>query len=469
MIPAIALGLYGAGLLGAAAFAWRRTRAFEDFTVAGRRLGTPLATLGLLATWFGAGTLLASAEAVREQGIQAAALEPVGPGICLILVGLFYAVPLRRAGLLTLGDFFAARFDRRAEVLAALVMVASFFGWIAAQFTVLGALVADLTGVPPLPALALVAGITVLYTMIGGMWSVTLTDAAQMALVAAGLGAVAVFAFTEFGDGSPLAGLARLGRETPPELLRPFPAEAGPFLMWGGFLAAGALGNIPGQDVMQRVLSCRTGAAARRSCILAGVLYCALGALPVLLGLLAGRMLPGESDLLDALLGMLFSPLATVVVMLLIVSALLSTVDSALMAAGSVLGRNLLRHLFPRADALLLTRLAVLLVGALSLLQGLAGASAWSLLADAYQLTLVGLFVPLTLGLFSRRGGARAALISMGTGAGLQLLHTALGWETFLAPLLPFPVPNAFALTALSALGYRLGMRRRIPACTPAN
>ncbi len=460
MITAVALGLYGAGLLAATAVAWRRVRSFSDFTVAGRRLGTPLATLGLLATWFGAGTLLTSADAVREQGIEAAALEPVGPGICLVLVGLFYAAPLRRAGLLTLGDFFAVRFDRRSEILASLIMVASFLGWIAAQFTVLGALVADLTGIPPLPALGLVAGITVLYTMVGGMWSVTLTDAAQMVLVVAGLGAVAFFAFAEFGGGSMLAGLVRLGQETPPEFLRPFPAETGPFLMWTGFLAAGALGNIPGQDVMQRVLSCRNEAAARHSCILAGTLYVVLGALPVLLGLLAGRVLPEGGGLAGALLDLAFSPLATVVVALLLLSALLSTVDSALMAAGSVLGRNLLRHLVPQIGVLSLARLAVLLVGLASLLQALSGASAWALLADAYQLTLVGLFVPLTAGLFSRRGGPRAAIPAMGIGAGLQVLHTALGWETFLAPLLRFPLPNAFALTALSALAYWMGTRR---------
>ena len=230
--------------------------------------------------------------------------------------------------------------------------------------------------------------------------------------------------------------------------------------MWAGLLAAGALGNVPGQDVMQRVLSCRTGAQARRSCVLAGILYCLLGALPALSGLIAARTLPEGAALLDVIL----SPLATLVVTVLVVSALLSTVDSALMSAASVLGWNLMRHVFPKTGALRLTRVAVLVVGGASLAQGLSGASARSLLADAYELTLVGLFVPLTLGLFGQRGGETAALASMAFGTGGWLLHVALGWDGFLQT----PLPTAFGLTALSALGYGLGMRR-IPSWTRRN
>ena len=172
----------------------RRIHDFSDYLVAGRNLGVPLASLSLLATWFGAGTLLASAEEVRTAGLSAAALEPIGPGICLLLVGLFYAAPLRRAGLLTLGDFFARRFGRRAEIACAAVMVPSFFGWIAAQFSVLAVLLGELFGIPFGAGLALVAAVAVGYTLIGGMWSVTLTDAVQGVIVVLALLALGVSA-----------------------------------------------------------------------------------------------------------------------------------------------------------------------------------------------------------------------------------------------------------------------------------
>ena len=461
---AAVLLLYTGVLFGIAWISSRRIRDLSDYLVAGRRLGTPLASLSLLATWFGAGTLLASAEEVRAVGLSAAALEPIGPGICLLLVGLFYAAPLRRAGLLTLGDFFARRFGRRAEIACAAVMTPSFFGWIAAQLTVLAALVGDLFGLPFAAGLLLVATVSIGYTLIGGMWSVTLTDAVQGVLVAGALIALGISALAELGGGSLLAGWARLGRDVPPGHLAVVPGELTAVLAWTGLLVAGAFGNIPGQDVLQRVFASRSERVARRSCLIAGGLYLVLGAVPVVLGLVAGLLAPGDQAPMLAALGrILFSPLASLGLLLLVASAVLSTVDSALISAGSVLAQNLLRHGLPRAEMLRLSRLAVLIVGGASLVYAFQGFSAYALLEDAYELTLVGLFVPLTAGLFSRRGGSAAALGAMGAGVLLWGWHVALGWEWFLEPaLLPagIPIPKSIGLTAASGIGYLAGSLR---------
>ena len=473
-ISGAVLLLYTALLFGIAWISSRRVHNFSDYLVAGRRLGTPLASLSLLATWFGAGTLLASAEEVRSVGLSAAALEPIGPGICLLLVGLFYAAPLRRQGLLTLGDFFAGRFGRSAEIVSATIMVPSFFGWIAAQFSVLAALLGELFGIPLAAGLLLVAAVAVGYTLIGGMWSVTLTDAVQGVIVGFALIALGVSALAELGAGSALGGLARLGRETPPDLLAVVPSEMTALFAWSGLLIAGALGNIPGQDVLQRVFSSRSEQVARRACLIAGSLYLGLGAIPVMLGLASRLLLPGhEGDMLAALGRILFSPLAALGLILLVVSALLSTVDSALISAASVLAQNLLRHPLPRVGLLRLSRLSVLMVGAASLFYAFRGLNAYSLLEDAYELTLVGLFVPLTAGLFSKRGGRFAALTSMAGGTVLWIIHLAFGWDWFLEPALVsagVPIPKAIGLTAASGAGYLLGAafdtasRRAAPA-----
>lgn len=482
-VAAVALSLYAGALFAAAWAARRRISSFTDYLVAGRRLGLGLATAGLLATWFGAGTLLASAEEVRDTGLRAAALEPIGPGLCLLLVGWFYAARLRRAGLLTLSDFFARRFDRRSEIASAVLMAASFFGWIAAQFTVLAALLETLFGIPPGAGLLLAFGVTVGYTLIGGMWSVTLTDAAQAVIVAFGLVALFLSAMAELGTGAGggffarvFSGLERLVGDTPPDLLEIVPSGGEAVAVWAGLLIAGALGNIPGQDVLQRVFAARSEAVARRACLLSGGLYLALGLLPVGLGLAVRLLAPGEGGEILATLGrILFSPPAALALLLVVVSAILSTADSALLSAGSVLGQNLLRHAFPRAGRLGLCRLAVLAVGAGSLCLAYGGLSAYALLRDAYELTLVGLFIPLTIGLYSKRGGPGAALAAIAGGAGLWALHRALDWTFFLDPLLVPAgvfVPGAVGLTAAGAIGYLVaarfeGPRERAAGGTP--
>lgn len=459
VLAAPALIAYAALLFGVAAVARRRIRTPEDYLVAGRRLSTRLAAASLLATWFGAGTLLASAEEVRDTGLSAAALEPIGPGLCLILVGLFYAAPLRRLRLLTLGDFFARRFGRRAEVASAIVMAPSFFGWIAAQFAVLAALLHHVFGIPIATGLLLVGTVSIGYTLVGGMWSVVLTDAIQMPVVAVGLLALGLSAVAALGEGSFVGGLLRIGAETPAERLALAPAETGELLAWCGLLLAGALGNVPGQDVMQRVFAARTERVAKRACLLAGGLYLVLGLIPIGLGLAAPLLLRDPtSDLLPALTTALFSPLAAVGLVLIVVSAVLSTVDSALVSAASVLAQNLLRHRFSRAEMLRLSRVSVVIVGVASLFYAFQGLSAYALLETAYELTLVGLFVPLTAGLFTRRGGPRAALAAMAAGVLPWAVHAGLGWEWFLAPL-GLRIPPAIGLTLLSGLGYLVGAR----------
>src|SRR5690554_4432425 len=112
-------------VIGSIAQRWIRT--VDDFNVAGRRLGLGLAWATLLATWFGAGTLLTQADEVRNEGLHKAALDPWGAGVCLVIAGLFFARPLWEMKLLTLPDFFRRRFGPAAELFAALIMVPSYF------------------------------------------------------------------------------------------------------------------------------------------------------------------------------------------------------------------------------------------------------------------------------------------------------------------------------------------------------
>ena len=89
-------------------FASSKIHNVEDYAVAGRRLPLSLAWMTLLATWFGAGTILAVPDEIRREGLSAAALDPLGAGFCLLLTGLLLAGPMWREKLLTIPTFFAS-------------------------------------------------------------------------------------------------------------------------------------------------------------------------------------------------------------------------------------------------------------------------------------------------------------------------------------------------------------------------
>ena len=73
---AVALVVYVVALFGVALYSRGKVESAEDYLVAGRRLGLPLASATLLATWFGAGTLLTASEEIRAGGAVRARCNP---------------------------------------------------------------------------------------------------------------------------------------------------------------------------------------------------------------------------------------------------------------------------------------------------------------------------------------------------------------------------------------------------------
>jgi SSS family solute:Na+ symporter len=437
----------------------QKIRGAEDYIVAGRRLPLSLCWATLLATWFGAGTMLAAADEVARGGLHRAALDPFGAGVCLLLAGVFFARPLWRMKLLTICDFFRRRYGPVAEFVSACIMVPSYFGWVAAQLVALAGLLHLFFGIPLGWGILIAAVIGTGYTLLGGMWSVTLTDALQMALVGGGLILLCAQALWQMGGGNILVGWDRVVYSLPPEDLMPIDVTtlAG-FYAWLSAFLIGALGNIPGQDLMQRIFSARSERVARWSCYIAGGLYLTLGLAPLLLGLVAKSLFPEDFKraVLPALAHLFLNPIWLIVFIVALLSAVLSTIDSAILAPAVVLAQNIILRIFPQAPRLPTNYLAVLAVSAASVGMAFAGETAYQLLEDAYALTLVGLFVPLTIGLYSRWGGSAAALTAMIIGGGLWGFHYAVGWEFFLQPLLPefLQMPYEIPSTLCGLVGY---------------
>ena len=168
--------------------------------------GLNLLFRGLLYVGGGAGTILATADEVRADGFAGIGLEPVGPGIALLIVAFFFSKPLWGARLLTANDLYRRRFGRSAEWLSILFMV-GYLPWIAATLVGAAGLLNTFFGIPISGGIILVAAIAVGYTLVGGMWSVTWTDFLQLILIVVGLGVLLFEVLSEFGEGDWINGL----------------------------------------------------------------------------------------------------------------------------------------------------------------------------------------------------------------------------------------------------------------------
>ncbi|UCF20054.1 MAG: sodium:solute symporter [Gemmatimonadota bacterium] len=424
------LGLYLVCLFAVSLFAAKRVRSEEDYVVAGRRLPLWLAWATLLATWFGAATILGAAEAARAEGVRGTVLDPFASGVALIVAGLFFARPLWNLRLLTIADFYGRAFGPRSEVVASLILVPGYFGWIAAQYLALAGIQTTFFGVDPTAGMLIAAGIVLAYTLIGGMWSVTLTDALQMSIVLVTLVVLAVASFAQLGGGSLAAGLGRLFEQTPGEALTLLPeAGAAAAIVWLGTWGSGVLGNIPGQDLMQRVFASNSARTAVNACVLAGVVYIGFGLIPVGLGLASRILLPGDGDgeILAVLASQYLAPALTIVFVVSLVSIIVSTATSAVLSPATILGHNLLARLAAfRGRGLMADRLSVLLITLASLATAFSGKTILELLELSLSIGLVALFVPLVFGLYGRPRGELPALLAMGLGAVVWVAREAL-------------------------------------------
>ncbi len=448
------LVVYLAIMLAIGLYASRRVEGSADFVVAGRRLGIWLSTGTLAATWFGGGLCIGAASAAYSGGFLAVIADPFGAALCLFLAGLFYVRALRRTGVMTVASFFTHRFSRSSGLLASVCTIPAYEGWVASLMVAFGRILQSLAGVEPTTAILLGAAVVLVYTFAGGMWAVTLTDFVQLTILIVGMVVLTPILLSDMGGWSAIAA------QIPTERFFLYPHE-GDATAWFGYvrdwLVIG-LGNLAGQDLIQRTLSSRDDNIAVRSAYYSGLIYVTIGFLPVLLGMAGAVLLPdlADPDLVMMALAEHYLPTFALILFVgALVSALLSSADSALLAPASVVGWDILRHFRPQADertCLIVSRIAVVLFGLFALALALHKTSVYDLMVDSWSVLLATLFVPLTAGIWWSRANAAGSLASILVGAAAWLILLQIT-DTWPADLLAVP----FALIALVVVSKATG------------
>ena len=193
--------LYLMGTLALGVWAGTRIKNTADFAVAGRSLPLIMVVTPTFATWFGAETVMGIPAKVVEGGLNAVVEDPFGAGMCLILVGMFFAAKLYKLNLLTIGDYYRQRYGKGIEVFCSVAIIMSYLGWVAAQITALGLVFSVLTNGAMSPAAGMIVGTlaVLIYVVVGGFLAVALTDFIQMIVLVVGLSIIAYFLVLTMG------------------------------------------------------------------------------------------------------------------------------------------------------------------------------------------------------------------------------------------------------------------------------
>ncbi|QSA98798.1 sodium:solute symporter family protein [Methylococcus sp. EFPC2] len=425
----------------------KRIRDESDYLLAGRSLGLGFGSFTVFATWFGAETCVGAAGSVYKSGLSGGSADPFGYAACLLLMGLLFAGTLWRMRLTTLADLFRQRYSPGVEKLVVLMLAPTSVIWAAAQIRAFGQVISASSSFEVDLAITLAAGVVIVYTVYGGLLADVYTDFVQGIALIVGLGMLYYVIMDANG------GLAATVNAIDPARLNIFGGDKPPLERLEAW-AIPVTGSLFAQELVSRVLASRSSAVARGACLWGGGIYLAVGLLPVLIGLAGMRLMPGLDDpeqILPKLAQQHLSEFVYILFAGALISAILSTVDSALLAAAALTSHNLILPMAGQVSEVAkvrVARVAVVIYGLIAYLLALQSEGVHDLVEQASAFGGAGVFVVILFGLYTSHGAHHSAYAALLLGIlGWLLADKAFGLST------PYLVSLVFAVLAYLFVG----------------
>ncbi|HON79960.1 MAG TPA: sodium:solute symporter family protein [Spirochaetota bacterium] len=457
MINSVLILVFFACMICIGYFSSKKITGVEGF-YAGNRSGGVLVIAGsLLATIIGGSGTLGLAGLGFSRGLTGAWWLLAGvPG--LVLLGVFFARKIHSYGVYTLPGVLERQYRSRAVKIAASILISvSWLGIIAGQIIAIGKV---LSAVWPggTMVIILVSGIVIiLYTAMGGQFSILRTDAVQLLIIFAGITACGITAFSAAG------GWDGLSAALPGKYFSfPVSPDFGEGMVLFYLLFVGAT-YFAGPDMYSRIFCAEGPGTAKKSLLLAAAAIIPVAVAITITGMSARVLFPGigAENALPKLVAELLPAGISGLVLAALLAALMSSADTCLMTAsmiltGDVIGSVIKKPLTEKRQVLL-TRIMILLLGVCSIVIALYYVNIISSLLLAYTVYAAAVLVPVTAGFFAEklRLHAAGAIISIIVSGSLAVFLTLSGY-TGMILLICFPVSGIILFTVSAVLRRRI-------------
>ena len=447
--------IYMLGMLWIGFWSSKMISSSTDFMVAGRRMGPILMAGTLAATEIGGGSSLGVVEKASNLGTAKWGLSAswyiLAMGVAFIIL-MFFAPKFRASEVKTVPEYFRKRYGKAAGLFTAITMILPLIGLTAGQFMASATILSVMLGIGWQLSLIIVALIVTTYAVMGGMWSVAITDFVQVALIILGMFIAIPFSLKYVG------GWDNVVNNVPPAALDLFSGIGG----WKAIVALIIMyvsTFTVGQEAVSRYYSARDGKAAVQGSLLAAIINGVYAFIPTVLGIITLAIVNMNLVPSDAILSRgaryalpVFATLTTppVIVGLLfsgIISATMSSADSDMLGAGSIFGNDIYKqYIKPQAsdeEVIKVTRITMIFVGAFSLIVAVMATSIIDLLMFSFTLRAAGAFFPYVFGHYWKRASHAGAMASLIIGGIVSVLFerkwipglTFFGWEE--QPVIP--------------------------------
>lgn len=415
MVDAWIVIVYVLGMIGVGFWGFRKAETLDDYLVAGRNIPLWMYIPVMSTVILGGASTIGGGGLGYTYGISGAWLV-VWLGLGIAAVGLLISTDLARLRAYTLGEVLERRYDRYSGTVGATIAAVYTLTIAITQTIAIGVVVSALFGLQVTTATILGGLIVILYTALGGMWSVTITDLVQWVIMTLGV-LIAI----------PLALSAAGGMSGLRERLDPSYFEVGT-IGWstiGGYFLLYFLGIMIGQDIWQRVFTADSPETARAGNIGAGAYAVFYGLATAFMGMLALVLVPGleNRDMALPTLVMEYVPVGlSGLVLAGFISAMMSTADASLLASSTLFTNDIYRPFIdpdaPESRYTLVSRLGIVVLGGIMIVAAVAIGDVINALTLAYNLLTGAIFVPILAAFFWKGGTWQGALASIVVASG---------------------------------------------------
>jgi len=405
--------IYSAVLVAIGLICSKKVKTSKSFFLANRSLGVFALTATITATVVGGSATIATAKLIYLYGLPSLWLD-VGASIGLIILGLTLAKLVRKTGLFTLSEITGQLFDNRVRYAAAVLIIITQIAWISLLIQGAGAIIAILLPVDYYLILTSITLIFILYTILGGQFAVVYTDIIQFLIMVIGVCAIA--APLLFLKAVPSLDASTINLSFPTNnYIGVLPAMSYFFMM--------LMPHIVGPDIYSKLLSAKDGKTARKGAIFSGVFRIIFAISIAVIAISAIVIAPGF-DSNNAVFAMptaisTLHPLISGPILAAFISVMLSSADSVLISAGTILTVDLFRK-----KNILISRIGIITIGVFALLLALYLNDIIETLKLAYTVFTAGLTLPIIFGFYKSKTKATStgALWSLILGGSTALI-----------------------------------------------
>ncbi|MBK5201678.1 MAG: sodium:solute symporter family protein [Spirochaetaceae bacterium] len=453
--------IYLIAMLGIGYYSSKKVKSNEDFVLAGRRLGPILLAGTLAATEIGGGSSLGVVEKSYGSWGLSASWYVIAMGIAFIILSIF-APKLRRAEVKTVPEYFRRRYGKSSGLITTLIMMIPLIGLTAVQFIASATILSIMLGMSYAMAVTIVAIVVTIYAIMGGLWSVTLTDFVQVFLIVIGMALAIPFSLSLAG------GMNNVVANVP----------KGTFNMFKGISPSTIIALIVmyiasfsvGQEAVSRLYAAKDEKTAVQGSIISAIINLVFAFIPTILGIITlalvnmgkidnGIILQGGAKYALPYLAMNTMPAIVVGILFAgIISATMSSADSDLLGAGAIFGNEVYKvYLNKDADninVMKVTKITMAIIGILAYLFALFNTgSIINVLMFAFSLRAAGAFFPYIIGLYWKKASAAGTIASLILGSVALIILERTGYQPLgLEPILwalPISLISFFAFSKL--------------------